>query len=277
MPTFMDRHDLPGLTAEQVAEMHVKDLQIQDDHGVRFLTYWCDEDRGSTFCLVDGPSAARVEEAHRASHGEVPHKILEVDQRAVTSFLGSITDPDAGSPWAASAFRTIMFTDIVGSTSMLERIGDVAAKELVLSLDAQIHDLLDRFGGSWIGHTGDGVVASFASAADALACAVALQRAVDARTDDPAPLQLRIGLAAGEPIAEGDRLFGATLNLAARLCAAAAPATIYVPASIRELVLGKRFTFLDRGQAMLKGFSEPVQLFEVPWAENVPAELSRDP
>jgi adenylate cyclase len=137
----------------------------------------------------------------------------------------------------------------------------------VLSLDAQIHELLARFGGSWVGHTGDGVVASFASATDALACAVALQRAVDARTDDPAPVQLRIGLAAGEPISEGDRLFGATLNLAARLCAAAEPATIYVSASIRELVLGKRFTFLDRGRATLKGFSEPVQLLEVPWTE----------
>lgn len=265
MPIYMDRHDFRDPTPEDVARFHVQDLRIQDEHGVRFLTYWCDEDRGSVFCLVDSPDANRVEQVHRASHGMVPHTILEVDPRSVTSFLGAITEPELGTPWAASAFRTIMFTDIVESTSMLERIGDVAAKELVLSVDTQIQGLLGRHAGSWVGHTGDGAVASFGSAADAIACAVALQRAVAARRDDPVTVQLRIGLAAGEPITEGDRLFGATLNLAARLCAAAEPATIYVSASVQELVLGKGFVFLDRGRVPLKGFSEPVQLFEVRW------------
>ena len=63
---------------------------------------------------------------------------------------------------------------------------------------------------------------------------------------------------AGEPIVEGERFFGATVNLAARLCAAAEPGTVHVPAAVRELTLGKGFTYIDRGHTTLKGFSEPV-------------------
>ncbi|HEX6843983.1 MAG TPA: adenylate/guanylate cyclase domain-containing protein, partial [Actinomycetota bacterium] len=170
-----------------------------------------------------------------------------------------------GTPWAASAFRTLLLTDIVGSTTMLERIGDVAAKEAVLSLDAQIEEHVVRWSGRRVDHTGDGVLASFHSAVDAVSCAVALQRAVEEREGDPAPLHIRIGLAAGEPIKERDRLFGAAVNLAARMCAIAEPSTIYVPSGVRELTLGKGFAFLDRGQAELKGFAEPVHVFEVPW------------
>ena len=265
MPTFMDRHDLPGVSPQQVADAHSQDLLVQDKHGVRFLTYWCDEERGAVFCLAEGPDAKAVEQVHAESHGLVSHTILEVDQRSVVSFLGAIVDPEPGTPWAASAFRTIMITDIVGSTSMLERLGDVAAKELVMSLDGQIADHVARSSGRRVDHTGDGVLSSFASAADAIACSIALQRSVAMREDDPEPVAIRVGLAAGEPIREGDRLFGAAVNLAARMCATAEPSTIYVPSGVRELSLGKGFTFLDRGRVELKGFSEPVQVFEVPW------------
>jgi class 3 adenylate cyclase len=263
MSTFMDRHDVPGISAEEVARAHTQDLLVQDKHGVRFLTYWCDEDRGAVFCLAEGPNAEAMEQVHRESHGLVPHTILEVDPRSVSSFLGSIVDPEPGTPWTASAFRTIMFTDVVGSTSMIERIGDVAAKEIVLSLEKRIDEHLARSSGTRVDHTGDGIMAAFHSAADAVSCALALQEAVTARSGDPVPVQIRIGIAAGEPIVEGERFFGAAVNLAARLCAAAEPGTVYVPAAVRELTLGKGFTYIDRGRATLKGFSEPVQLFEV--------------
>ncbi len=263
MPTFMDRHDVPGISAEDAARAHSQDLLVQDKHGVRFLTYWFDEERGHVFCLAEGPDAEAMEQVHRESHGLMPHAILEVDPRSVSSFLGAIVDPEPGTPWAASAFRTIMVTDVVGSTSMLERIGDVAAKEIELSLERQTDDLLARFSGSRVDHTGDGIMAAFTSAADAVSCALALQQAVAARSGDPVPVQIRIGIAAGEPIVEGERFFGAAVNLAARLCAAAEPGTVYVPAAVRELTLGKGFTYIDRGRTTLKGFSEPVQLFEV--------------
>jgi class 3 adenylate cyclase len=267
MPTFMDRHDLPGASAEEVADAHVQDLRWEHDFGVRFLSYWFDPARGAAFCLVEGPDAGAVERCHRRAHGIVPHSIAEVDPRTVVSFLGAITDPEPGTPWSDSAFRTLLLTDIVGSTSMIERIGDVAAKELVLSLDAEIRDHVEQRSGRRVDHTGDGVLASFRSAADAVGCAVALLRAIEAREGDPLPLHIRIGIAAGEPIKEGDRLFGAAVNLAARICAVAEPSTVYVPSAVRELTLGKGFTFLDRGRVGFKGFADPVQVFEVPWAD----------
>jgi class 3 adenylate cyclase len=265
MPTYMDRHDLPGATPEQVANAHVQDLRWQDRFGVRFLTYWFDPERGAAFCLAEGPDAAAVERCHREAHGIIPYTIVEVDPRSVTSFLGAITDPEPGTPWTDSAFRTLLLTDIVGSTTMLERIGDVAAKEVVLSLDAQIDELVAKRSGQRVDHTGDGVLASFRSAVDALRCAVDLQRAIAGREGDPTSVRIRIGLAAGEPIKEGDRLFGAAVNLAARMCALAEPSTVYVPSGVRELALGKGLIFLDRGRVELEGFAEPVQVFEVPW------------
>jgi class 3 adenylate cyclase len=192
--------------------------------------------------------------------------VLEVDPRMVTSFLGAITEPEPGTPWAASAFRTIMITDVVGSTSLIGTLGDIGAKEIVLEVDEIVRGNVERHSGRTVDHTGDGVMASFSSAHDALTCAVALQRAVAARDTARHPAEIRVGLAAGEPIAEANRLFGAAVNLAARMCAAAEPSTIVTPAAVRELTMGKGFTFVDRGHATMKGFPDPVQVFEVPWA-----------
>ena len=266
MSTYMDRHNLPGVTPEAVADAHVKDLYVQDRHGVRFVTYWVDTNRGTVFCLAEAPNADAVEAAHQEAHGLVPHDVLEVDPRMVTSFLGAITEPEPGTPWAASAFRTIMITDIVGSTSLIEMLGDIGAKEIVLEVDGTVRAHVERHSGRTVDHTGDGVMASFSSAHDALSCAVALQRAIAARDTEGHRAEIRVGLAAGEPISEANRLFGAAVNLAARMCAAADPSTICTPAAIRELAMGKGFTFVDRGHATMKGFPDPVQVFEVPWA-----------
>jgi class 3 adenylate cyclase len=266
MSTYMDRHLLPGVTPGAVAEAHLRDLMVQDRYDVRFLTYWVDELRGSVFCLAEAPDADAVEAAHAEAHGLIPHDVLEVDPRMVTSFLGAITEPEPGTPWAASAFRTIMITDIVGSTSLIETLGDFGAKEIVLEIDAIVRQHVERHSGRTVDHTGDGVMSSFSSAHDALSCAVALQREVAARDTARHPAEIRVGLAAGEPIAEANRLFGAAVNLAARMCAAAEPSTICTPSAIRELTMGKGFTFVDRGHATMKGFPDPVQVLEVSWA-----------
>jgi class 3 adenylate cyclase len=256
MSTYMDRHNLPGVTPEAVAGAHLKDLWVQDRYGVR----------GTVFCLAEAPDAQAVKAVHDEAHGLIPHDVIEVDPRSVASFLGAITEPEPGTPWAASAFRTIMITDIVGSTSLIDRLGDVLAKELVLEVDALVRQHVDRYSGRAVDHTGDGVMSSFTSAHDALNAAVALQRAIAARNGDGSDAKIRVGLAAGEPIAEANRLFGAAVNLAARMCAAAQPSTIWTPAAVRELAMGKGFTFIDRGSAEMKGFPDPVQVFEVPWA-----------
>ena len=100
----------------------------------------------------------------------------------------------------------------------------------------------------------------------ALACATAIQ-ATFAENNEAAeePIRVRIGLNAGEPIAEDDDLFGTAVNEAARITAATGGGEILVSNVVRELAKGKDFLFADRGEASLKGFDESVRLFEVRW------------
>src|SRR6185503_19743414 len=101
MPIFMDRHDMRGATAEHVAAAHRRDLEVQDKYGVKYMTYWFDQDRGTGFCLVDAPDAATAERVHREAHGEIASDIIAVDLAAVEAFLGRITHPHAGPRAAA--------------------------------------------------------------------------------------------------------------------------------------------------------------------------------
>jgi hypothetical protein len=96
VPFFMDRHEFVGLSAEEAAVAHLKDLKIQGRYGVRFLTYWFDEERQTAFCLAKAPSADAVEEVHRASHGYMAYEIIEVDEPTVARFMGGILEHPPG-------------------------------------------------------------------------------------------------------------------------------------------------------------------------------------
>jgi len=93
VPIYMDRHDLRGLKANDVAEAHRRDVDIQDRHGVKYMAYWFDENNGAAFCLVHAPDPATAELVHREAHGEIPNAIIPVDLAAVEAFLGRIGDP----------------------------------------------------------------------------------------------------------------------------------------------------------------------------------------
>ena len=71
MPIFLDRHDLTGLSAADIAEAHRKDLEVQERYGVRFLTYWFDAARGTGFCLIDAPDIKTAMRVHDEAHGDV--------------------------------------------------------------------------------------------------------------------------------------------------------------------------------------------------------------
>jgi adenylate cyclase len=130
--------------------------------------------------------------------------------------------------------------------------------------NAIIRDALAAHGGGETKHTGDGIMASFGSAARALECAVEIQRGFAERNDDTdTPVNVRIGLNAGEPVAEDGDLFGATVQLGARVCNRARPGQVLVSNVVRELAMGKDFLFHDIGDVALKGFEDPVRLYEV--------------
>jgi class 3 adenylate cyclase len=130
-----------------------------------------------------------------------------------------------------------------------------------------VRSVLAALSGKEIKHTGDGIMAAFASAANGVEAAVAIQRAVRAHTDDhpDLPIEIRIGMDAGEPIEEDDDLFGTTVQLASRACAAAHSGQIMCTNVVRELSAGKGQDFVSRGLHALKGFKEKIALFEVQW------------
>lgn len=273
VPLFLDRHDLSNADAADVAAAHLKDLEIQHRYGVEFLTYWFDFDRQHAFCLASGPDREAVIGVHRDGHGLVPSEVIEVDGTDIRRFLGPIQEHLPGEAYVETAFRTILFTDIVGSTQLTQRLGDAAAMDVVRAHDRIVRRAIEQSGGSEVKHTGDGLMASFRSVSGALEAAIDIQRTLlDHNLTAPTPFDVRIGIAAGEPVVEKDDLFGAAVQLASRLCDRAKSGSIVVSGAVRDLAIGKRFVFQRRGRLTLKGFDEPVSLFEVAWREPVAAE-----
>ncbi len=275
MPIYMDRHDMEGATAKAVADAHQKDLKLQDKYGIKMLTYWFDENRGSAFCLVDAPDKEKVTLLHAHAHGEIPHKIIEVDPQVVETFLGRIEDPAPIPESNAfpneteidSAFRTVMFTDMKDSTAITTRLGDAGALELFRTHNSISRDALGQYNGREIQHTGDGFMLSFTSATNAVDYAIAIQNsfAVHNQNHPDATINVRIGICAGEPVEEDNRLFGSTVQLTSRICDRAEPDQILVASVIRDLCLGKQFSFADHGETTLKGFDQPMHIYEVEW------------
>jgi len=188
---------------------------------------------------------------------------------AIDEFLSEGEEEGAGAqPAPAGAVHTIAFTDVEGSTGLTQRLGDAKAREVLRAHERIVREALQAHGGAEVKAMGDGFMASFASATRALECAIAMQRAFAAHNEAAdAPIRVRIGLNAGEPIAEEKDLFGTAVNMAARIAAQAAGGEILVANVVRELAAGKGFLFSDRGEVDLRGFEEPVRLHEVRWAE----------
>ncbi len=188
---------------------------------------------------------------------------------AIGEFLGwgEEAAEEAKAP-ETGAFRTILFTDVEGSTALTQRLGDAKARDLLRQHERMVREALKAHGGSELKTTGDGFMASFSSATKALECSIAMQRAFAAHNESAEePILVRVGLNAGEPIAEDEDLFGTAVIEAARIAAAAKGGEILVSNVVRELAKGKQFLFSDRGEVDLKGFDEPVRLYELRWRE----------
>ncbi len=193
-------------------------------------------------------------------------------QRFFEGDIPDLTEPasiHATTPPEAGAFRTVLFTDVEGSTALTQRLGDAKARELLREHERMVREALKAHGGSEVKTMGDGFMTSFSSATKALECAIAMQRAFAQHNESAQePILVRVGLNAGEPIAEDEDLFGTAVIEAARITAAAQGGEILVANVVRELAKGKDFPFADRGETSLRGFEDPVRLFEVRWSES---------
>ncbi len=264
MPLFMDRHDLPGVTATQVAQAHLSDLQVQAKFDVQFLAYWFDADNGAAFCLAKAHRPDDMQAVHGEAHGLIPNEIISVSEDHLFRFLGKIHDPVDQSQ-VTSAFRTILFTDLEGSTSLLQMVGEADYMVLLAEHDVIIRRALVASRGREVKHTGDGIMASFDDVAGALTCALATQRGFDARAaaGGKPDLRVRIGMASGEPVDHNEDLFGATVHLASRICGVADAGHSLASEPLRDLGLQKGFSFQEGRGVLLKGFSAPTRVFEL--------------
>ncbi|HUF54892.1 MAG TPA: adenylate/guanylate cyclase domain-containing protein, partial [Dehalococcoidia bacterium] len=132
------------------------------------------------------------------------------------------------------------------------RLGDERGRAVLREHERITREVLAAYGGTEVKSMGDGFMASFGSVTKAVECAVALQRAFADR--DGEPLDVRVGLNAGEPIEEDGDLFGATVILASRIAAKAEGGEILVADTVRGLCSGKGFLFADRGEFRGQGF-----------------------
>lgn len=258
MPLYMDRHDVPGATAEETARYHAADLEIAGQFGVEFFSYWHDSTRGLVFCFARAPGEEAVIEAHRAAHGLVPAEIIEVSESDVVRFLGKVQDP-ANASEVTSAFRTICFTDLVGSTELLDRLGQSEYMVLLTEHDLVIREALLKWKGREVKHTGDGFLVVFDEVDKALRWALDVRGSFEQRSD----LDVRIGIAAGEPVDHDDDIFGAAVTMANRICSSAGPGQIYVSDVVRDLGMERHFRFDGGHTEALKGFSEPATIYEL--------------
>ena len=267
---YIDRHDYPGVSPEELAGAHTLDVAVQARHGVRYHTYWFDPQSGSVFCLAEGPSKQAIADVHQEAHGMTASVILELDTGApLNSFFGSLPAHPVGTAYAAPAMRAIVFTDVCGSVAQTHELGDEGHMRLLAEHDEIVRAELAAHDGREVKHTGDGIMAAFSSVVAAVAFATVVQRRLEARNEKAThPFDVSVGISVGEPVTgDNDDLFGAAVQLAARLCDAASPAEIAVSIAVRELCIGKQFRFEDRGELSFKGLPEPMKTYAVAWRE----------
>lgn len=269
MPLFMDRHDVPNVTAEQVAQAHLADLEMGAKFGVQFLAYWFDADQGEAFCLAKAATGDSLTAVHQATHGLIPNEIISVSEDKVLQLLGRMNET-GGDTKAVNPFRTILFTDLQGSTSILQSVGQSAFMVLLTEHDLIIRRALVAARGREVKHTGDGIMAAFDDVASALRCSMAIQAGFDARISDglTPELRVRIGIAAGEPVDHNDDLFGSTVTLASRICDAAPAGHVLASDLVRDLAITQGFAFDGGREMVLKGFSAPTRVYELVTTEH---------
>lgn len=226
----------------------------------------------------DAARARRLMAEAQLSKGEVATGLLELRAaKAAFDKLGALPESDrcqrvlaahagAAAADARRAMVTFMFTDIVGSTNLLEAIGDESWRELRQWHDQTLRGLFTEHGGREVDHAGDGFFVSFEDPSAALRCAVAIQRKLaDHRRAAGFAPQVRIGIHAGEALAVDRDYTGRTVHQAARIGAIGDGGEIVVSAETAEAA-GSEFALRHPREVMLKGISKPVRVASVDWS-----------
>ena len=241
MPIYMDIHIIPGVKAKNVAEAHMKDLAIQEEHNCKCMTYWIDEKRESVFCLIDAPDKDAVVELHGKAHGLVPNKIIEVSSKLVESFLGRIFDPPEATVsetglkvFSDTALRTLLVAKLEDFVLVEMKLGKEKADKLFEEIELTFREKIRKFNGSEAEHKGSGFIVSFTSASDAFLCSLEIRKELSLKSIKDSGLKM--ALHSGEPVAKSSILFGDTIEMANYLCAINNSNRIAITSTVQELV-----------------------------------------
>lgn len=273
-----------ALTRRQVAldplseEAHrelIRRLAANGDRSAALTTYRRLADRfASELGIVPSPATRELIERIRGG---------ETTPQPVTPPPSSSPPPKPPVP-AAAAERTtgtvtLLFTDQVGSTETLQRLGDEEGERLRRAHFGLLREAAAMHGGEEVKNLGDGLMVAFLSAVDAIACAITIQQAVHrARASGELAFAVRIGLNVGEPIRDEGDYFGTPVVIAKRLCDAGAPGQILASELVRALV-GTRggFAYRALGTVPLKGVADPVPACEVIWEPSTEVRVPLPP
>jgi class 3 adenylate cyclase len=201
--------------------------------------------------------AANIATARLLELSGADHYLFADDQAqlvdAIERFLVSVQHEEVD---VDRVLATVLFTDLVGSTETVARIGDGAWRELVAAHDQRVRALLGRYRGREVDHAGDGFFAIFDGPARAVRCALAIEDAMHALG-----AEVRAGVHTGEVELDGADVRGIAVNIGARIAASAGPQEVLVSSTVKDLVAGSGLGFEPRGQHTLKGISDEWHLF----------------
>ena len=202
-------------------------------------------------------------------------RFMDGDDKAfgdLPSILESFTSNKAAKA-SAQGVVVVMFTDLVGSTKMTQELGDMGAQQVVRTHNAIVRNALAAYHGREVKHTGDGIMAVFSNAANAVASTMVMQQELAKHNgaQGSLPVKVRIGLNAGAAVQEEDDFFGTTVQLSARVCDKADAEQIFITQSVRDLVTGHSIQFREAGNFDMKGIEKPVPVYEVVWRAELQA------
>ena len=232
------RDILPSIRVPTLIAHRTGDTQFRVGHG-RYL--------------AEHIKDARLLEFPGDDHFFVGHDLEEL--------AGEIEEFVTGSRSAVAADRvlaTVMFTDIVDSTTAAAAMGDRAWRGLLDRHDEAVRRQVERYRGEVVKQTGDGIAATFDGPGRAITCACAIRDVVR-----PLGLEIRAGLHTGEIDRRGDDVSGVGVHIAARVAALAQPGEVLVSSTVKDLVVGSGIAFEDRGTHQLKGVPDEWRLLSV--------------
>ena len=219
----MDRHEVSEeVTAEHVALLHQEDLKIEHKFNCKGLTYWFDGNRKTAFCLVEAPNKAAIQKMHNQAHGELPNKIIEVDENLVESFLGRMEDPKNKSNNTLNiiddpAFRIIM---VIESNNYLYRLESNQFGLFAQKFHNSVSKSIKKFKGNIVKSDNNNYLVSFKSVSNAVACSLKILCNIKYTTPkfDLAYRNVNIALTSGIPVTENENMFEDAIILATRMC-----------------------------------------------------------